>query len=320
MFSKSLKFLKNGFKKGTIWFKITFLLGIFLILLIIVNAYKPIKEGFVFEKKFVEKKGDGIFDDFYASIYDDLVYSGLKNDFELGEIINKTNPTSKSKFLDIGSGTGHHVKALKDKGFNAIGIDKSKAMVKLSKDNFPDIAVRVGDAMNPMEFQGGEFTHITCLYFTIYYIKDKGAFFANCINWLKPGGYLILHLVDKDLFDPIIPASNPFIIYSPQYYSKERITTSNVVFNNFTYKAQFDPQAERGSDMGVFPNDFVIFREIFKDTSSGNVRQNSHQLYMSSQKDILNKARNVGFIELAKIDMGSCQYENQYLYILQKPT
>lgn len=319
MFLKSFKLLKNSFSKGTVWFKITLLLGIFLIMIILINSHKPIKEGFVFEKKYVEKKGDAVFDNFYASIYDDLVYSGLKNDFELGEIVNKTSPTSSSKFLDIGSGSGHHVKALKDKGFNVIGIDKSNAMVKLSKEKFPDINVRVGDVMNTMEFQPGEFSHITCLYFTIYYIKDKSAFFANCINWLKPGGYLILHLVNKDLFDPIIPAANPFVVYSPQYYSKDRITTSNVVFNNFTYKAQFDPQAERGSDMGVFPNDFVIFREIFKDTTSGNVRQNTHQLYMSSQKDILNKARNVGFIELAQIDMANCQYENQYLYILQKP-
>ena len=319
MFSKSVKMIKNSFLKGTIWFKITLLLSVFLIIVILVNAYKPIREGFVFENKYLEKKGDDVFDNFYASIYDDLVYSGIKNDFEIGEIVNKTAPTTSSKFLDIGSGTGHHVKTLKDKGFDAIGIDKSNAMVKLSKENFPDIKVKAGDVMDTMQFQPGEFTHITCLYFTIYYIKDKASFFANCMNWLKPGGYLILHLVNKDLFDPIIPAANPFLVYSPQYYSKDRITTSNVVFNNFTYKAKFNPEDNRGADTGVFPNDVVIFREIFKDTSSGNVRQNTHQLYMSSQKDILSKARNVGFIEQSQIDMGGCQYENQYLYILQKP-
>lgn len=316
MFSKSLKLIKNSFSKGTIWFKITLILSVFLIIVVLLNNNKPIKEGFVFEKKYVEKKGEGIFDDFYASIYDDLVYSDVKNDFEIGEIINKTSPTSSSKILDIGSGTGHHVKSLKDKGFNVIGLDKSEAMVKLSKENYPDINVKVGDAINSMEFQPGEFTHITCLYFTIYYIKDKSSFFANCMSWLKPGGYLILHLVDKDTFDPVIPAANPFMVYSPQYYSKDRIQTSNVVFNNFSYKGQFDP---RGSDMGVYPNDFVIYREIFKDTTNGNVRENTHQLYMDTQKNIISKARNVGFIENAQIDMSTCQYDNQYLYILQKP-
>ena len=316
MFSKSLKLIKKSFMKGTVWFKITIVMAIFLVMIVLINANKSIKEGFVFQQKYVEKKGDAVFDDFYVSIYDDLVYSELKNEFELGEIVNKTSPTSSSKFLDIGSGTGHHVKALKNRGFDVIGIDKSDAMIKASKENFPDINVRVGDAMNAMEFQPGEFTHITCLYFTIYYIKDKATFFANCINWLKPGGYLILHLVDKETFDPVVPAANPFIVYSPQYYSKDRIKTSNVVFNNFSYKGQFDP---RGADMGIFPNDFVIYREIFKDSSNGNVRENTHQLYMESQKNILSKARNAGFIENAQIDMAGCQYENQYLFILQKP-
>ena len=40
---------------------------------------------------------------------------------------------------------------------------------------------------------------------------------------------------------------------------------------------------------------------------------------METQKEILTKARNIGFIELASIDMVKCRYENQYLYILQKP-
>jgi SAM-dependent methyltransferase len=316
MFIKSLKTLKNSFSKGTVWFKITLILTAFLIIILLVNKNTPIKEGFAFDKKYIEKRGESLYDDFYVSVYDELVYSGLKNEFELGEILNKTSPTSSSKFLDVGSGTGHHVKQIKDKGFNVIGVDKSSAMVNFSKENYPDIVVKKDDVMNSMAFQSGEFTHITCLYFTIYYIKDKSTFFSNCMNWLKPGGYLILHLVDKDLFDPIIPSANPFIVYSPQKYTKERLKTSNVVFNNFTYKGQFDP---RGSDMGVYPNDFIIYREIFKDTSNGNVRENTHQLYMDSQKNIINKARTVGFIESAQVDMASCQYENQYLYILQKP-
>jgi hypothetical protein len=40
---------------------------------------------------------------------------------------------------------------------------------------------------------------------------------------------------------------------------------------------------------------------------------------MESQKDILTKAKSVGFIMDSKIDMVGCQYEYQYLYFLQKP-
>ena len=64
-FLKSLyevkKSLINNFKKNNLWFNLTFILLIIFIITIIVNAYKPVKEGFLFQKKFVENKDDGIF-------------------------------------------------------------------------------------------------------------------------------------------------------------------------------------------------------------------------------------------------------------------
>ena len=55
------------------------------------------------------KEGDAVYDDFYADIYDYLVYSGIKNDYEVGTIINNSNPSETSVIADIGCGTGHHV-------------------------------------------------------------------------------------------------------------------------------------------------------------------------------------------------------------------
>ena len=49
-------------------------------------------------------------------------------------------------------------------------------------------------------------------------------------------------------------------------------------------------------------------------------RINEHKLYMSSQKSILGLARDVGFILLAQEEMDKIQYENNYLYTLQKPS
>jgi hypothetical protein len=82
---------------------------------------------------------------------------------------------------------------------------------------------------------------------------------------------------------------------------------------------KFDIKCDAFENSSIFPNDIKIFREIFKDKQNGNIRQNTHKLFMETQKDILTKARDVGFIELASIDMVRCQYENQFLYILQKP-
>ena len=145
------------------------------------------------------------------------------------------------------------------------------------------------------------------LYFTVYYIKDKTTFFENCYDWLKPGGYLALHLVNKYEFDPIPEAGNPLYILSPQKYAKKRITNSIVQFGNFEYKSNF----KLSDNIGVLD-------EFFKDRKTKKIRQNQHKLYMENQTDILSLAKQVGFILKGRVDMVGCEYEYQYIYILYK--
>jgi SAM-dependent methyltransferase len=260
------------------------------------------------KKEFIVKKENDIYDEFYVSVYDDLVHNYGKNHFEIGEITKIEPPTDMSSLLDVGSGTGHHVDAFNKKGIKAIGIDISKAMVEKAKENYPDSEFKQGDVMDTMLFNSGSFSHITCLYFTIYYMKDKMRFFTNCMQWLIPGGFLILHLVDRENFDPILPAGTATSIISPQKYADKRITNTVVKFDKYDYKCNFD-----------LNGDIAILHETFKDTTNESVRQNEHKLYMDSQKKILTMAKEAGFILHSKVDMIRCQYESQYLYILQKP-
>jgi hypothetical protein len=147
-------------------------------------------------------------------------------------------------------------------------------------------------------------------------MKNKQKFFENCFNWLISGGYLAIHVVNRDKFDPIIPAGNPLSIISPQKYAKKRITNTIVKFDEMEYKSQFDMKETIVSPDS--PNAFMI--ETFKTFKNGNVRKNEHKLYMITQAEILDIAKSVGFIIHAKIDLTPCQYDNQYIYILQKPT
>jgi SAM-dependent methyltransferase len=265
----------------------------------------------------IVKEASDVYDRFYANVYDELLFSKVKNDFEVGELINRTAPSKESIVLDVGSGTGHHVSSLIANGFRAIGIDKSNAMIQKAKKTYPNLDFRQADALVASTFSASTFTHITCFYFTIYYMQNKKQFFENCIYWLKPGGYLALHLVDREKFDPILPAGDPFKIISPQSYAKNRITSTVVKFDDFDYKSNFE----------VFPNDdTAVLGEVFKfkksyDNSSGKkrMRRNEHKFYMPTQKKILNMAKEVGFIVLAEVDMVRCQYSGQYIYILQKP-
>ena len=268
------------------------------------------------EEKFTLVEGPQIYDKFYVNIYDDLVFSKMKDDFEIGQIINTTHPTTNSRILDIGSGTGHHVSNFVANGYSTIGIDISPAMVSKAKENYPDLEFKQGDILETMIFGANSFTHITCLYFTIYYIKNKRLFFENCIHWLRPGGYLAVHLVDRDNFDPILPAGDPFGIVSPQKYAKKRITSTVVKFNGFDYKSEFEINTEQNNDEEANAS----LQETFKNKKDGKIRKNEHKFYMQTQTAVLAIAKSVGFILTAQIDMLKCQYTNQYIYILQKPT
>ena len=305
----------NTFKvytNASMWGKILILTLLFILVIISFKSlrYNRVYEGFKQNDEFVNKVGGEVYDDFYAEIYDHLVYNSLKDEYEVGEIVNKAPLTSKSIILDVGSGTGHHVASLKSKGFDVIGIDLSHAMIKKSKENYPENVYKQGDALDAMLFEPNKFTHIMCMYFTIYYMKDKRAFFENCMKWLMPGGTLVVHLVDRDRFDPILPPGNPLMSVSPQKYADKRITSTKVKFNDFSYSADFKLNEK---------TNIAKFEEKFKSDDDGKVRKNEHIMYMEPLDQIVQMAQQTGFILKAQVDLVHCQYEYQYLYMFTKP-
>lgn len=312
--------ITNIYNKLSNFGKILFLISILLIVIVFfkfINSYSTLREGYtttnldeIERNKFVFVKDADVYDEFYSSIYDFLVFNNMKNDFEISSIINRTRPNIESKILDIGSGTGHHVAQLAKDGYNVIGIDKAPEMINRSKLNYPDYQFVLGDIIKNNMFMNESFTHILCLYFTIYYMEDKRIFFDNCMQLLKSGGFLVVHLVDREKFDPILPPGNPLYIVSPQKYAKERITKTKITFNEFTYSSDFQLQPS---------NDIAIFNEKFK-FNDGRVRRQEQTLYMEDTEHIINIAQDSGFILHSKIDLLGCAYENQFLYIFIKPS
>jgi len=310
-FNNSIKSITNIYNKMSNFGKILLLIALLLAIIVFfrnVMSLKP-KEGFQQNDKFLFKQGDGIYDEFYSQIYDYLVFNNLKNDYEVGSIVNATNPTETSVILDVGSGTGHHVANLAAKNLNVIGIDKSPAMIKQAKENYPQYNFQLGDVLDSNHFKHNSLTHVLCLYFTIYYIKDKRRFFDNCMDWLMPGGYLVLHLVDREKFDPILPPGNPLYIVSPQKYANKRITKTKIHFNDFLYESNFHLDKE---------NDEATFDEKFK-FDDGKVRKQQQLLYMEDTETILTIVQQCGFILESQIDLLKCAYEYQYLYVFTKP-
>ena len=294
-------------------------------------------EGFTQESPFVLKTDLAVYDDFYAEVYDGITDRSKTCQRELYEIIKMTEPdTTNSTLLDIGSGTGCAVAELTDAGYNAYGLDKSEAMIDISQAKYPDLTFIKGDMVDAMAFEKGLFSHILCTNFTIYEFPDKKVFFHNSYHWLKPNGYLIVHLVDKEKFsartfkDSIMDLTG--LWRSMQPVSKERKTSTSAEFMDYLYDATYVISSRNGAresgvsrtygaerSSGPYKEDIVIFKETFTDKETKHIRQNENTMKMESIDDILRMASNTGFIIHAKMSMKTCGGdENQYLYVFER--
>ena len=271
------------------------------------NSITDVVEKKLDNGNFIFNEGNDIWTKFYCSIYDSLMLDKTKNNYEIKEIIYTTKMKKSSKILDIGCGTGHHVNMFSKKGYNAIGIDSSVEMINRAKKNYPECEYYNSDVMHGGQFENGEFTHCLMLFMTPYYIQDKKAAFFNIYSWLKPGGFMVIHLVNRDKFDPRIEASDPLYKVNPQRFAKERITKSFVKFNDFQYKGEF-----------IDEGDYSKYVETMKDDNGSKAIRNEHKYYMEKQTDIIQKAKDVGFKLKGKINMSPCQYPYEYLYVFVK--
>jgi SAM-dependent methyltransferase len=248
-----------------------------------------------------------LYDEFYAKIYDQIVQGGTRTEAETGLTLAwaKTyRPEAKLlEVLDIGCGTGGHVEMFKKAGVSkVIGLDASDAMIAYARKQYPKNDYRVGQAEQIGLFAAGEFNLVCLNYFTYYYLRDPTMMFRNVFQWLQPGGCFVLHLVNRDKFDPILEAASPFQAFSVQKYSKERITRSKVTFDKFTYEADFNLEGEMAE-----------FREEFK-FKSGKTRRQVHLLRMPTMESVVTEAEQNGFIYKQFIDLTAIGYEYQYLF------
>ena len=279
-----------------------FILAVFVLIFKYFSDNVISKEGFVQLEKFLLKKDGNSYDEFYAQVYDKIHSPDPKK--ELAEILKITGADKNSAFLDVGSGTGCTLSALADSGAKCIGIDKSEAMVTVAKEKCGPL-VKHGDVTEPIQFTRNQFTHILCLNQTIYEIEDKHAFFTNCRYWLRNGGALVLHLVDKNRFNTVV--GRPFLLDNPQKYVKERITKSETDFGNFTYFAKYDIRQKGAS----------TFVETFTDAVTKNVRQNERTLFMDTEETVLKVAQQCGFSQHGKINMAPINDDEfQNIYVL----
>lgn len=284
---------------------------------VIAPGMYPQREGFTDapEKGETFLTNDKLYDTFYASVYDQLTQQQTRTAAKVALIVQewkqKAWKAEQMDVLDAGCGTGVASAAFAKMKVNSVlALDKSPAMLEKAKfgnQKNPTVKYRLADLNNPSALSGGEVSHAACLYFTLYYLPDKESFFRNMFLWVKPGGELVVEVVNKYKFDPMLESASPLVAFSVQKYSEKRVTESKVVFDKFTYTGRFDlydPQAE--------------FTETFR-FKDGSIRRQKHKLTMPTMEEVVKIGQTAGWVYTKYIDLVSVGFEYSYLLFFRHP-
>lgn len=295
-FNKLVKPIKNTIKNISAF-------GIILIVLIVILfVYKIFRndglkiEGFEQQEKFLHLKDQYIYDDFYARIFNSLTNKNIVTNLEIGSILKSTKTTTESIILDIGCQV-----AGKDfnlgKNLEIIGIHESKHMIKQAMMETPDLKFMVGNVLNSTQFNPNSFTHILALNMIIYGYKDKRLFINNCFDWLMPGGYFCVFLVDTNNYQPI-DVTLPINL----------ITGDSSGKSDITYNANYNKNN----------NETMTINEKFT-FSNDSIRKQEQTLFLEDKEVILTIIQQTGFILQSIDDVASLNYGNQFIYTFVKP-
>jgi len=101
-----------------------------------------------------------------------------------------------SKILDVGCGTAHLTNWIKEQGFEITGVEPSSEMMKLARENFPDIEI-VNSIASALPFEDNSFDLIVSFEVLRYLDKEENIkSYKEFQRVLKPGGRFFLTQVN----------------------------------------------------------------------------------------------------------------------------
>jgi len=105
------------------------------------------------------------------------------------DIVNDKGLKEDHYIVDIGCGSGFLVELLRQKGFNALGIEPNEELIKLSKKLYPEIQIRHGSLEN-LNTVGKRFD-VVIMADVLEHVEDDGVALNNLASYLTEGGVLI---------------------------------------------------------------------------------------------------------------------------------
>ena len=214
-------------------------MAILVVLLYGVVLYGSSVEHFENEDGVTYENIEDIYDATYASIYNLLWHSNEKVKFEevsIQDISLADWNTTDVKVIDMCCGTAPHACWFVNLGVGYTGVDISEAMLDEARKACPSAKFKKDDITKVQLFPQKSVSHCLLLNFSIYQFDNPKVLSDNAYQWLQPGGYFIVHLVDPDKFDPVLDLASPFAAFSLQKYSLDRKIDSNIYFDKFKIK------------------------------------------------------------------------------------
>jgi len=142
---------------------------------------------------------------FYDKIYHWKDYE--KEAKILKKLVLKYRKSSGNLLLDVGCGTGEHIKFFSQLGFECAGVDSSKEMISVARAKLVGTKFIVG-SMTDFDLDN-RFDVVTCLFGAFGYLKTQPQIekaVSNISRHLKAGGILIIEpwLTKKELSNDAI--------------------------------------------------------------------------------------------------------------------
>ena len=177
----------------------------------------------------------------------------------IDNILNKINIKTNSKVLDLACGSGRHSKYLEKKGFNVIGIDKSKENIFIAKkyenEKLKFINQEMTDNINI------EFDAVFNFFTSFGYLDHKYNYdtIENISKNLKPDGLFIIDFLNHKFIRDNIVVKEEKIIKSIKF-NIYRYIKDNCIYKKISF---IDNKNEYNFTEKVMLLDFKDFENYF---------------------------------------------------------
>lgn len=268
-----------------------------------------------------------LFNSIYLKTDGDVVENEVNTNNEVDLIINATNIKKDNNILDLCCGQGRHSIELYNRGYsNVEGIDRSAYLISVAKsrarEHNQNIKFSEGDARN-IDITHNSKDCVIIMGNSFGYFEreeDDNAILSGVYNILKPGGKLLLDIVDGEWISKNFSKrswewiDNEFFVnrertlskdkkrlitrevvtntkhgviadqfYAERLYSFEEISNNlkAIGFENIENYTRIDTHSTRSQDLGMMEHRYIIIAE------AGHKQDNQKEQFKAQQITVL---------------------------------